>query len=59
MPGLLVRHQLLELAQTHVHQVGDAIQSSPTVVPFSSSFNLSQPQGLCVSEIFMTVMRET
>ena len=24
-PGLLVHHQLLELAQTHVHQVGDAI----------------------------------
>ena len=28
MPGLLVHHQLLELAQTHVHQVGDAIQLS-------------------------------
>ena len=25
-PGLLVHHQLLEPAQTHVHQVGDAIQ---------------------------------
>ena len=28
MLGLPVRHQLLELTQTHVHQVGDAIQSS-------------------------------
>ena len=28
MPGFPVHHQLLELAQTHVHQVGDAIQSS-------------------------------
>ena len=24
-PGFLVHHQLLELAQTHVHRVGDAI----------------------------------
>ena len=24
-PGLTILHQLLELAQTHVHQVGDAI----------------------------------
>ena len=27
-PGLPVHHQLLELAQTHVHPVGDAIQPS-------------------------------
>ena len=27
-PVLLVHHQLLELAQTHVHRVGDAIQPS-------------------------------
>ena len=27
-PGLLVHHQLLELTQTHVHWVGDAIQPS-------------------------------
>ena len=26
MPGFPVSHQLLELAQTHVHQVSDAIQ---------------------------------
>ena len=26
--GFLVQHQLLELAETHVHQVGDAIQPS-------------------------------
>ena len=25
MPGFPVHHQLLELAQTHVHQVGDAM----------------------------------
>ena len=28
MPGLPVHHQLLESTQTHVHQVGDAIQPS-------------------------------
>ena len=27
-PGLLIHHQLLESTQTHVHQVGDAIQPS-------------------------------
>ena len=28
MPGFTVHHQLPELAQTHVHRVGDAIQLS-------------------------------
>ena len=28
MPGLPVHHQFPELAQTHVHQIGDAIQPS-------------------------------
>ena len=28
MPGFPAHHQLLELTQTHVHQVGDAIQPS-------------------------------
>ena len=34
-PGLPVHHQLLELTQTHVHWVGDAIQPSH---PLSSPF---------------------
>ena len=34
--GFPVLHYLLEFAQTHVHQVGDAIQPSHPVVPFSS-----------------------
>ena len=34
-PGFPVHHQLLELTQTHVHQVSDPIISS-SVVPFSS-----------------------
>ena len=36
MPGLPVHHQLPEFIQIHVHWVGDAIQPSHPVVPFSS-----------------------
>ena len=35
-PGLPVHHQLPESNQTHAHWVGDAIQPSHLVVPFSS-----------------------
>ena len=46
-PGLPVHHQLPELAQTPVHQVGDAIQPShPLSSPSPPDFNLSQHQGL-------------
>jgi len=46
-PGFPVHHQLLELAQTHVHRVGDAIQPSHPLSSLSSpTFNLSQHQGL-------------
>ena len=46
-PGLPVHHQLLELAQTHVLWVGDAIQPShPLSSPSPPAFNLSQHQGL-------------
>ena len=47
MPNFPVPHQLLELAQTHVHQVGDAIQPShPLTSPSPPTFNPSQHQGL-------------
>ena len=47
MPGLPVHDQLLELAQTHVHWVGDAIQPShPLSAPSLPAFNLSQHLGL-------------
>ena len=47
MPGFPVHHQLLKLAQTHVHQVSDAIQPShPLSSPSPPAFNLSQRQGL-------------
>ena len=46
-PGFPVHHQLLELAQTHVHRVDDAIQPShPLSSPSPPAFNLSQHQGL-------------
>ena len=35
-PGFSVLHYLPEFAQTHVHWVTDAIQSSHSVVPFAS-----------------------
>ena len=50
-PGLPVHHQLLEFTQTLVHWVGDAIQPSHAVIPFSfrlqsfpasGSFQMSQ-----------------
>ena len=46
-PGFPVHHQLLELTQTHVHGVSDAIQSShPLSFPSPFAFNLFQHQGL-------------
>ena len=43
--GFPVHHHLPELAQTHVHRVGDAIQPSPP------TFNLSQHQdGLIINQ---------
>ena len=46
-PGFPVHHQLPDLAQTHVHWVGDAIQlSHPLSSPPPPAFNLSQHQGL-------------
>ena len=46
-PGFPIHHQLPELAQTHVHQVSDAIQPShPLLSPSPPALNLSQHQGL-------------
>ena len=45
--GLPVHHQLPELAQTHIHRVGDAIQPSHHLLsPSPPAFNLSKHQGL-------------
>ena len=51
MPGLPVHHQLLESTQTHVHQVGDAIQPShpllspllPSIFPSIRVFSNESP----------------
>ena len=55
MLGFPVHHQLLELAQTHVHWVGDAIQpypllSSPSLLPsfFPSIRVFSNESVLCI-----------
>ena len=45
-PGFPVHHQLLELAQTHVHRVSDVIQPShPLSSPSPPAPNPSQHQG--------------
>ena len=46
-PGLPVHHQLPKFTQTHVHGVGDAIQTShPLSSPSPPAPNPSQHQGL-------------
>ena len=45
--GFPVHYQLLELALTHIHRVGDAIQPShPLSSPSPPALNLSHNQGL-------------
>ena len=47
MPAFPVHHHLLELAQTHVHWVSDAIQPScPLSSPSPPAFNLAQHEAL-------------
>ena len=48
-PGFPVHHQLPELTQTHVHQVGDAIQPSHSLLsPSPAAFN-SQHESFLMS----------
>ena len=52
-PGLPVHRQLLELTQTHVHRVGDAIQPSHPVIPSSSLLQSFPASGsLPLSQFF-------
>ena len=46
MPGFPVLHHLSEVAQIHVHRVGDAIQLSHPLSSPSSALHPSQHQGL-------------
>ena len=54
MPGLPIHHQLPELDQTHVHCVGDAIQPSHPLVPFSSCLHSSPAWGSFPVSCFFT-----
>ena len=45
-PGLPAHHQLPEFTQTHVHQVGDAIQPSHLLLSPSPLAHWGQHQGL-------------
>ena len=50
MPGFPILHYLLEFAQTHVHQIDDAIQPShPVLHPSPHAFSLSQHASLHTS----------
>ena len=51
MPGLPVYHQLLEFTHTHLHWVGDAIQPSHPVVPFSSHVQSFPASGSFLEEM--------
>ena len=54
-PGFPVYHQLPELAQIHVHWVGDAIQQSQPLSSLPPAvFSLSQHQGL-FNESFLCI----
>ena len=51
-PGLPIHHQLPESAQTYVHWVGDAIQPSHPVVPFSCPQSLQASGSFPMSQLF-------
>src|SRR5574337_930166 len=52
-PGLPVHHQLPEFTQTHVYQVGDAIQPSHPLSSCSPAPNPSQHQSSNESTLHM------
>ena len=52
-PGLPVHHQLPEFTQTHIRQVGDAIQPShPLLSPSPPAPNPSQHESFPMSQLF-------
>ena len=53
-PGLRVHHQLLELTQTHVHRVGEALQPPHPLSSPSPTFSVSQHQGFFSMSQFFT-----
>ena len=60
MPGFCVRHQLLELAQTHVHQVSDAIQPShPLPSPSPPAYSFIPASGSFPMNVFFISDRQS
>ena len=61
IPGFSVLHSLPEFAQTHVHLVSDAIQSSHLLLFLSPlALNLSQHQGFTpMSQLFASDSQST
>ena len=54
-PDFPLHHQLLELAQTHVHRVSDVIQTiSSSVIPFSSCLQSCPASGSFLMSQFFT-----
>ena len=53
-PDFTVLHHLPELAQTHIHWVGDAIQRSHPLLPLFSSC----PQSFSASSSYLLVLNE-
>ena len=53
-PGFPVLHQFPELAQTHVHWVGDAIQPSHPVIPFSCLQSFPASKSFPMGQFFVT-----
>ena len=51
-PDFPVLHHLLELAQTHAHWVGDAIQPSHSVIPFSCLQSFPASGSFLMSQLF-------
>ena len=54
MPGFPVHHQFLELAQTHVHRVSDAIQPSHPLPSPSPAFSFIPASGSFPVNLFFT-----
>ena len=52
-PGLPVHHQLLGFTQAHVHWVGDAIQPSHPVIPFSCPQSFPASGSFQMSQLFV------
>ena len=51
-PGFPVHQQLLEVTQTQIHQVSDAIQPSHPVIPFSHLQSFPASRSFLMSQLF-------